>query len=127
MIEIRKTVNKADLVEMLSGLIDGNTQDGLGAALEPVRQYLSDLRVTVITMYRGDTEMFTQVVEGLLVESQRAAWRKAHLCDEYFPRDSDEDDCNNMFFCVLKVRPNGGIDDLLNVDGGDSYSTVEGE
>jgi hypothetical protein len=72
--------------------------------------------VTVITMYRGvDAEFFVQVVNGSLSAAQRDEWRKAHLCDDHYPED--EDDQNSMFFRELLVKDKGKLHDLDNVDG----------
>lgn len=111
---------KFDYAQDLADLIDGEPEDGIGEILEPIRQYLCDLKVTVITMYRGhDAEMFTQVVEGELTAAQRDAWRKAHSCDDHF--EGDEDDYNNMFFRILMLRPEIlGTCDLMNVDAPES-------
>ena len=79
--------------------------------------------ITVISMYRGhDAEQFVQIVEGELNEEQRAAWRKAHFCDEFYKGEDfswgDGEDMNNMFFRTFtKPVPNNQIDGLLNVDG----------
>jgi hypothetical protein len=71
--------------------------------------------ITVISMYRGyDAENFVQIVEGKLTKKQKAAWRKGHLCDEFYKGDGD--DTNNMFFRYFaKAVPNAQLADLLNV------------
>ena len=100
--------DRDEYVQDLFDMIDGEPDEGIGPILEPIRQYLCDLSVTVITMYRGhaggpvDAEMFTMVVEGELTAAQRDAWRKDHFCDEYF--EGDEDDCSNMFFRFIKLH-----------------------
>lgn len=110
----------------LFDLIDGDTEDGLGAILEPIRQHLCNLVVTVITMYRAhDAEMFTQVIEGELTAEQRDEWRKVHFCDQHSGKDEDDwDGINNMFFRVIRVRaPETGTATMVNVDG--EGATVE--
>ena len=76
------------------------------------------MALTVITMYRGkDAETFVQVVEGVLTDEQKEEWSRAHCCDDHY--DGDEDDMNNMTFCVIEQPlPNGTVGDLLNIDGG---------
>ena len=85
--------------------------------------------VTVITMYRNDGEMFTQVVEGTLTEAQRREWRDAHDCDLPEDEDNDDgdyDDINNLFFREVPVLPNTGTYDLRNVDGdGEPAEAIE--
>ena len=73
--------------------------------------------LTVITMYRGwDAEMFCQVVEGELTDDQKSEWRKKHNCDEHY--EGNEDDLNNMFFCVhAGANPADTVLNVVNVDG----------
>lgn len=74
--------------------------------------------VTIITMYRGrDAEIMTNVVEGRLTKKDRQAWRKAHLCDEFYPANEDEEDINNMFFRELETGTDHKPAALWNVDG----------
>lgn len=111
---------KDDHVKALEGLIDGALDDALGETLEPIRQYLDELKVTIITMYQGrDAETFVAAVDGELTEDQQTAWRKEYFCDEFFDNEeNDPDDINNMFFRVVKVLVNDEIGDLLTADGG---------
>ena len=118
---------KNDYSQDLSDMIDGDPEDGIGPMLEPIRQYLCDLTVTVITMYRGhDAEMFTQVVEGEMTAEQMDEWRKAHFCDQHGDVDED-DDYNNMFFRIIPLHSQATeVTDLLNVDGEeDSTNTTK--
>ena len=88
------------------------------------------MKVTVITMYRSDAEIFTQVVAGELTPEQRTQWRRCFACDEFDnlqtvivgEEDEEEDDeMNSMFFRTLDILPNDVIASrdviLLNVDG----------
>lgn len=113
------TPTSGSYAQDLFDLIDGDTEDGLGAILEPIRQHLLNMVVTVVTMYRGqDAETFVQVVEGELDEDQRDAWRKAHFCDQHCHVSEDHDNYNNMFFRVMRVRaPEAGTATMVNVDG----------
>ena len=112
---------KDDHVKALEGLIDGALDDALGETLEPIRQYLNELKVTIITMYQGrDAETFVQAVDGELTDEQKSEWRKEYFCDEFDDMEDKEDDydVNNMFFRVVEVLPNIGLGGLLPADGG---------
>lgn len=109
---------KDDHVKALEGLIDGALDDALGETLEPIRQYIDELKVTIITMYQGcDAETFVAAVDGELTDEQKTEWRREYLCDEFDDSISD-DDVNNMFFRLVKVLANDEIGDLLIADGG---------
>lgn len=112
---------KNNHVKALEGLIDGALDDALGEMLEPIRQYIDGLKVTIITMYQGrDAETFVQAVDGELTDKQKSEWRKEYFCDEFDDMDDKEDDfdVNNMFFRVVKVLSNDGLGELLPADGG---------
>jgi hypothetical protein len=60
------------------------------------------MKVTVITMWRGrDCEIFVAVVEGVLTDEEKKAWRQSHKCDEFYT-DKVEDE-NYMHFGVRDV------------------------
>jgi len=119
---------KDDHVKALEGLIDGArlmhwdlSIVPLGETLEPIRQYLDELKVTIITMYQGrDAETFVQAVDGELTDEQKSEWRKEYFCDEFDDMEDKEDDfdVNNMLFRVVKVLVNDEIGGLLSADGG---------
>jgi len=71
-------------------------------------------KVTVVTMYRGhDAETFVGVVEGKLTDEQKDAWRKTHKCDQYGPKEPDDE--NNMGFRVVHTLHRSQTGDLKNI------------
>ena len=49
--------------------------------------------LTIVSMYRGhDAETFCQVVDCEMTDEQKAAWRKAHNCDEHYEGDTKAQD-----------------------------------
>lgn len=73
------------------------------------------MKITIITMHRGDAEMFTGAVHGELTYIEKEEWRRHHKCDEY---DGHVFDRNNMFFRVVELNdPDHTPFDLVNVDG----------
>lgn len=76
------------------------------------------MQVTVVTLYHGKTgEIYTQVIEGELDDSQKSLLRMRFSCDEY--HKGNEDEKNNMFFRTINTIGTNKLAtfEMLNVDG----------
>lgn len=68
--------------------------------------------VTIITVVRGDGEIFNAVVEGLMTPQAKKEWQRRHLCDEFSPKHKKMQ--NKMLFAERFVIPSHNPVDLIN-------------